>query len=95
MGVTVTALMSAPRRRTSSHRAGMDDTKIGQAEKDDPAEVAKEGIDALLDGKDRVVAGSFKNKVLATAGRMMPTAATEMHRKEAEPHTRQQEPAVK
>jgi uncharacterized protein len=94
-GVTVTALMPGATETNFFHRAGMDDTKIGQAEKDDPAEVAKEGIDALLDGKDRVVAGSFKNKVMATAGRMMPTAATEMHRKEAEPHTRQQEPAVK
>jgi hypothetical protein len=29
----------------------MDDTKVGQNEKDDPAEVAREGIDALFDSR--------------------------------------------
>jgi short-subunit dehydrogenase len=59
----------------TSSIAGMDDTKIGQSEKDDPAEVAREGLDALMKGKDRVVAGSFKSKVLATTGRLAPASA--------------------
>ena len=90
-GVTVTALMPGATETNFFHRAGMDDTKVGQSEKDDPAEVAKEGIEAMLAGKDRVVAGSFKNKVLATAGRLMPTTAAEIHRKQAEPRSKQEE----
>ena len=43
--------------------------------KDDPAEVAREGFDALLAGKDHVVAGSAKNKVQAAAGRLLPETA--------------------
>ena len=30
-------------------------------DKDDPAEVAKDGFEALMAGKDHVVAGSVKN----------------------------------
>jgi hypothetical protein len=41
----------------------MMDTKAGQAKKDDPAQVAQQGYDALMAGKDHVVAGSFMNKV--------------------------------
>jgi short-subunit dehydrogenase len=84
-GVTVTALMPGPTETNFFHRAEMDETKVGQSEKDDPAEVARQGIEALLDGRDRVVAGSFKNKLFAVAGRLAPEAAAEMHRKQAEP----------
>jgi hypothetical protein len=63
----------------------MDDTKVGQSEKDDAAEVARQGFEALMAGKDHVVAGSFKNKVFAAAGRMMPETAAAMHGKQAEP----------
>src|SRR5690242_9141447 len=45
--------------------AVLEDTKLGQTKKDDPAEVAEEGIDALLAGKDHVVAGAVNNRVQA------------------------------
>lgn len=62
------------------------DTKVGAGEKDDPAEVAREGFDAAMNGDERVVAGSFKNKLQASAGRVIPDSAkAEMHRKMAEP----------
>jgi short-subunit dehydrogenase len=77
--------MPGPTETNFFHRADMDGTKVGQSEKDDAAEVAREGIEALLDGRDRVVAGAFKNKLFATAGRLAPEAAAEMHRKQAEP----------
>jgi uncharacterized protein len=68
------------------NRAGLDDTKIGASEKDDPAEVAKEGFEALMAGKDHMVAGSFKNEIQAAAGHPLPdTAVTELHRKQSEP----------
>jgi short-subunit dehydrogenase len=87
-GITVTALQPGPTETNFFHRAGMDETKVGESEKDDAAEVAREGFEALMEGKDHVVAGSFKNKVFAAAGRMMPATSAEMHAKQAEPKKR-------
>ncbi|MGA5729015.1 SDR family NAD(P)-dependent oxidoreductase [Streptomyces seoulensis] len=56
-GVTLTALMPGPTETEFFHRADMDDTQVGRQEKDDPAEVAHAGLDALFEGKDKVVAG--------------------------------------
>jgi uncharacterized protein len=61
-GITVTALQPGPTDTEFFERAGMDDTKVGQAKKDDPAEVAKDGFEALMAGKDHVVAGGLKNR---------------------------------
>ena len=71
-GISVTALMPGATETNFFHRAGADDTKLGASEKDDPAEVAKDGFEALMAGKDHVVAGSFKNKVQAAAGHALP-----------------------
>ena len=71
-GVTVTTLMPGATETNFFHRAGADDTKLGASEKDDPAEVAKEGFEALMAGKDHVVAGSAKNKLQAAAGYVLP-----------------------
>ena len=71
-GVSVTALMPGATETNFFHRAGADDTKLGASEKDDAAEVAKEGYEALMAGKDHVVAGSFKNKLQAAAGYALP-----------------------
>ena len=43
-------------------------TKLGF----DAAEVAKEGFEALMAGKDHIIAGSFKNKLQAAAGQTLP-----------------------
>jgi len=71
-GVSVTALMPGATETNFFHRAGADDTKLGAGKKDDAAEVAKEGYEALMAGKDHVVAGSFKNKLEAAAGYALP-----------------------
>jgi short-subunit dehydrogenase len=71
-GVSVTALMPGATETEFFHRAGGDDTKLGAGEKDDPAQVAKDGFEALMNGKDHVVAGSFKNKLEAAAGYALP-----------------------
>ncbi len=85
-GVTVTALMPGPTETNFFHRAGMDDTKIGSSEKDDPAEVARQGYEALMAGKDKVVGGSFKNKAEALAANVLPeTATAAIHRSMAAP----------
>jgi uncharacterized protein len=71
-GVSVTALMPGATETEFFERAGAQDTKLGASEKDDPAEVAKQGFDALMAGNDHVVAGSFKNKLQAAAGHALP-----------------------
>ena len=71
-GVTVTALMPGPTDTEFFRRAGMEDTKLGQGKKDSPDEVAEDGIEAMLAGKDKVVAGSLKNKVQAAVGEVTP-----------------------
>jgi short-subunit dehydrogenase len=85
-GVTITALMPGATETNFFHRADMDDTRIGMSEKDDPADVAKTGFEALMAGDDHVVAGSFKNKAQATMAHVLPdTVTAEIHRKLAGP----------
>jgi short-subunit dehydrogenase len=74
-GVTVTALQPGPTDTEFFDRAGMDDTKVAQAKKDDPAEIAKDGFEALMAGKDHVVAGSVKNKAQVAGAKVMPEKA--------------------
>jgi uncharacterized protein len=49
-GVSVTCLMPGATATEFFERAGVEDTKIGQAEKDDPADVAKTGFEAMMRG---------------------------------------------
>ncbi len=85
-GVTVTALMPGPTDTNFFHRAGMDDTKAGAGEKDDPALVAKQGFEALMAGKDAVIAGSLKTKLQGNVSKVLPdTANAEQHRQLTEP----------
>jgi uncharacterized protein len=84
-GITVTALMPGPTETNFFHRAGMDDTQVGQKEKDDAAKVARQGFDAMMSGDDKVVAGSFKNKVEAVVARVLPDSVkAKQHRNLAE-----------
>jgi short-subunit dehydrogenase len=71
-GVTITALQPGPTETNFFHRAGLDATKVGQSDKDDPAEVARQGFEAMMAGKDHVVAGSLKNKLQSAAAQVMP-----------------------
>jgi short-subunit dehydrogenase len=87
-GVTVTSLMPGPTETEFFERAEMLDTPIGEEEKDDPAEVARQGYEALVAGREKVVGGSFKNKAQAVAGKVIPDSVkAEMHRKMAQPAT--------
>lgn len=73
-GVTVTALQPGATDTQFFARANMLDTKAGSGKKDDPAVVAQDGFDALMAGKDHVVAGSFKNKMQVGLGKFMSEA---------------------
>jgi short-subunit dehydrogenase len=71
-GVTVTSLMPGPTDTEFFDRAGMQDTKVASSKKDDPADVARDGFEALMAGKDRVVAGSAMNRAQTAASNILP-----------------------
>jgi short-subunit dehydrogenase len=73
-GVTVTALQPGPTDTAFFDRAGMQDTKVAEGRKDDPAHVAAQGFKALMDGDDHVVVG-LRNKGQVLAGNALPDAA--------------------
>lgn len=84
--ITITSLMPGPTDTNFFHRADMDDTKIGQSSKDDPAQVAKQGFEALMGGKDKIVAGSAKTKAQGIANQVLPDKVkAAAHRHIAEP----------
>ncbi|HYE72533.1 MAG TPA: SDR family NAD(P)-dependent oxidoreductase [Blastocatellia bacterium] len=84
-GVTVTCLMPGATETEFFERADMMDTKVGQQEKDDPADVAKAGFEAMMKGAGDVVTG-WKNKLETTIANVTPAGVlAERHRKMAEP----------
>jgi len=84
--ITVTALQPGATETNFFHRAGMDDTKVGQNRKSDPADVAREGFEALMKGKDHVVAAMAKEKFQVAVGQIIPEKIkAEQHRKISEP----------
>jgi uncharacterized protein len=87
-GVTVTCLMPGATDTEFFERADLMDTKVGtDPHKDDPADVAKTGFDALEAGEAGVVAG-LSNKLRAALANVMPNSMlAEQHRKMAEPGT--------
>jgi short-subunit dehydrogenase len=85
-GITVTALMPGPTETNFFERAGLADTRLGTGRKDSPEEVAEEGFEALMKGRDRVVAGSVRNKVVVGASKVTPeTVKAVLHRAVTEP----------
>lgn len=84
--ITVTALQPGPTDTNFFARADMLDTKAGKGKKDDPRDVALEGFNALMDGDDHVVVGSFSNKVKTTMARIMPeTVQAKVHSMDTKP----------
>jgi uncharacterized protein len=84
--VTITSLMPGPTETEFFERAEMLDTKVGQSDKDDPATVARQGIDALLAGDSRVTGGGLKTRVQDAASKIMPDKVkATMHRGMAKP----------
>jgi short-subunit dehydrogenase len=71
-GVSVTSLLPGPTDTRFFERAGMQDTEVARGRKDDPHDVAREGVAAMMAGKDKVVAGSTRNTVQAAAASVLP-----------------------
>src|ERR1700744_4810676 len=75
-GITFTALMPGVTDTDFFNKAGMNDSKVVRDKEalSDPADVAKDGYDALMAGKDRVIAG-WKNSLEVHAANLMPDSA--------------------
>jgi short-subunit dehydrogenase len=87
-GVTVTALQPGPTDTDFFHRAGMDNTQVGTEGKHEsqPDDVARQGIEALLAGKDHVYAASMKTKMEGMMANAIPGSVKgAMHEKMAKP----------
>ncbi|MER5480365.1 SDR family NAD(P)-dependent oxidoreductase [Streptomyces sp. NPDC002734] len=87
-GVTVTSFMPGPTDTDFFRRAGMEDTRIGAMEKDDPAEVARQAFEAVTKGRRKLVTGSAQTKAQGTVQKVVPDKVKGLlHRKMAEPGT--------
>jgi uncharacterized protein len=88
-GVTVTCLMPGATETEFFERADMLDTKVGTEKKMDPADVAKQGYDAMMNGEGQVITG-WKNKMQAAMAHVVPAEQmAKKHAKEAAPGTAQ------
>lgn len=84
-GITITALLPGATDTDFFHKADMESSKVLQGELADPADVAKDGYDALMSGKDMVVSG-LKNKAQVLMNAITPDS------KAAQKMAKQQEP---
>lgn len=86
--ITVTALQPGPTDTEFFHRAGMDDTQMGQEGKkgSSPYNVAKQGFDALMRCDQHVYAASMKTKLEGTSADFVPDSVkAKMHEKSGRP----------
>src|SRR5205085_6170380 len=80
-GVSVTCLMPGATETDFFERADMLDTKVGQAKKDDPADVARQGFEAMMRGEGDVVTG-WHNKLRSAIALVTPSEMlAERHRR--------------
>jgi short-subunit dehydrogenase len=74
-GVSVTVLMPGPTETPIFGRANQENTRLGASDhKDEPADVARQAFEALMAGRERVVAASLTTKLTAIAARVLPDA---------------------
>lgn len=71
-GVTVTALLPGATDSNFHKNAGMGNSSIGRSKKNDKVEVARQGIEALLNDVDHVVGGDEETKRQAIENRTTP-----------------------
>ena len=85
--VTVTCLMPGPTETAFFDRGEMMDTSIGTSSKDDPADVARDGFSAMMQGEGDIVSG-MKNKIQSAVANVTPAnVLAAQHRKMAAPGT--------
>jgi uncharacterized protein len=83
--ITVTCLMPGATETEFFERAEMTDTKIGASKKDDPADVALQGFQAMMRGDGDVVTG-WQNKLQTAIASITPSGMlAEQHKRQAKP----------
>jgi len=86
-GVSVTCLMPGATETEFFARADMLDTKIGTGKKDDPADVARVGFEAMMRGDGDIVSG-WHNKLQSALANVLPSGMlAQQHKKMAAPGT--------
>ncbi len=70
--VTVTSLMPGPTATEFFERGRLADTPLGRGPQDDPADVARQGFEALMAGKRRVVAASLMTRAMELSNKVLP-----------------------
>lgn len=83
--ITVTCLKPGSTETEFLEHADLTDIKVRQAKKDDPADVAGTGWDAMNDGKRSAVHGWMNQAHVAAMKIAGGGVAAEMHRKQTEP----------
>lgn len=89
-GITITTLLPGATDTDFFNKADMEASKIldDRDKLSDPADVARDGYEALMKGDDKVISG-FKNKVSVAMSNVMPESqAAEMMKKQQEPSTK-------
>jgi hypothetical protein len=84
-GVTLTSLLPGPTETDFFHKAEMENSKMVQGQElANAAAVAKDGYEALMDGKDMIISG-FKNKAQVIMGNITPDSmvADTMYKQQA------------
>ena len=83
--IGITNLMPGATQTEFFERGGLGNTSVGQAKKDDPAKVAKDGWSQMMSGGGDIVSG-WKNKLQAAAAHVLPHSITaSLHKGMAEP----------
>ncbi|WP_207423093.1 SDR family NAD(P)-dependent oxidoreductase [Desertivirga brevis] len=84
--ITVTVLLPGATDTDFPVKANMENAKIfAESNLSDPAEVAKDGFEALMSGDDKIVSG-LKNKAMVAMGNVLPdSVVAENMRKQQEP----------
>ena len=93
--MTVTCLKPGATETEFFERAHLDDTKVGVMKKDDPADVAKAGYEALMKGERGEIYG-LKNKLEVAAASVLGGGfSAEQQRRQTEPGSGAEVPEVK
>ncbi|WP_129339204.1 SDR family NAD(P)-dependent oxidoreductase [Cellulomonas endophytica] len=74
-GVTVTTLLPGPTDTDFFESADLETSRAGQSGKDDPAKVAREGVDAMLAGEAEHEVRSLRTKMQTAMAAVLPDAA--------------------
>lgn len=80
--------MPGPTETRFFERAEMLNTRVRAGDKDDPTDVARMGVEAMLAGRERVVASSLETKAQAAMSRWLrDRVKAAMHARMAEPRS--------